>query len=215
MTTTQSPKIKIPSGTPLSSMPLDTRALLLLVSASERRIPVPFTLPVPKLAQDLGVEASKEHELTLALQKLHNLGYIVIMKFTPELVEFEVGSGPWRPPLLKVASDYYRHVEAKAARAAKLTRRRDLPPIQDYEREAWLQQAYEVAAKLMWVEQRHRAYQVAGCMARIGKDEVVKILEEVTLRHVKTPSSDDPLKAFFKAYCARRDELHALFSHSI
>jgi hypothetical protein len=189
-------KLKLPFKTKLKDGPLAYRLLLRLVTLSEQG----------KDCADLKLICDEEH--SLFSEGMNAINLLVLDKHisvepTPDVTAFKFQVD--QEIIVKLRNDasaYKRHVAAAAGKPASPPR---LPSIPENDRAALMAKAKPLANKLLVLEKDHAAWQLAGCIARIGLEPVAALVAK-TCADPHLPQNG-AMADFFEAYCAKRDEM--------
>ena len=193
--------LKIPRETKLKNIPLECKVALRLIAYAEQKRNQAELRAIAKEIGSTFVDVMKAVE-GLAAQKV-----ITFKPITANLFEFQVDDET-RKALRLDASNYSRHLKARAAKGMSPKPQPPPPahltPISDEQRAPWLAKGTEIATKL---NSAKVAKKVANCLARIGEEEVNKLLASALEQAAATTPSHSAVRIFFETYTKRRDEL--------
>lgn len=185
-------KLKLEHGTKLKDAPVEYRLALRLVTiAAQKQNRANFD----KLAAEIG---ASYNETLKAANELHEEGHVHVSDLNLPGFAFEVKKET-ALALARDAGSYRRMMESQKEKPKAPA----LPPIDEAVRSEHLDAAATLARKLLVLEKKHAAWQLAGCIARLGLAEIERLVEETCAKEhdVKVGVFRD----FFDAYCAARD----------
>jgi hypothetical protein len=182
-------------GIKLKDAPVDYKVMLRLVSLVERK---QNQADLSKIADEIQAPLQAVYH---ALEDMAKAAYVGVSAFNPPVVTFEI-SGKVKVKLTKDARAFNTHLEAKVIRRAKTW-----PQVDINTRARHMEDGRACAEKLLALDHDHFAWKVAGCMARIGKDEVCKLAEQVIAEQEQITEQEGLFNRFFKLYCLRRNKL--------
>lgn len=192
--------LKIPRETKLKNLPVEHKvALRLIAYAGQKR----NQAELRAIAKEIG---SVYAEVMTAVESLAKQQVITFNPITANLFEFQVEAQN-RQALQLDASNYSRHLKARAQKGPPRPPApppAHLKPITDEQRAPWLARAAEIAVQLNYPKV---AKKVANCLARIGEEEVNRLVTEALVRSAVPTPPKSAAQVFFEAYTARRNVL--------
>jgi len=192
--------IKIPPKTKLKNLPVEQKVALRLVTLANQK---KATAALRAIAKEIG---STFVEVMKAVESLSKQGVISFQAVTANEFEFQVESAN-RQELQLNASNYDKHLKVQVAKppprpyAPPPTH---LTPITEEQRGQWTAMALDLAARL---NSPKLAKKVANCLARIGQEEVVALVNAALEKSVATTPAKSAVRIFFETYTERRNVL--------
>lgn len=196
------PVLTVPKEVPLKSLPLETRIALRLVTLADGQ---KKDVEMRPLAKELGAHFK---DVMKAVETLAHQRVIQLTPTSANTFQFEMYPES-REALRQAAHSFNRHLKVKAEKAARARQQSaapaHLPPITVERRTQWMEKGTEIAKKLGAPK---LAFKLANCIARLGEEEVDKIIEAALLarKSTKEPAMS-AVRLFFVLYVARRDTL--------
>lgn len=192
--------LKIPKEVKLKDLPLESRVALRLVTMREQNKTKAEIRPIAK-----ELSAPFKQVMT-AIEDLARKGVIKLTPLTSNDFEFEIDELN-RKELRLNASNYDKHLKVRADSAHRARNHGSgapahLPPIGVEQRQPWMEKGTAIAVQLGAPK---LAFKFANCLARLGEEEVNRILNGASV--VRNDPKMSVIRLFFTMYSLRRDEL--------